>query len=499
MVVFALGQAFFLQLAAAADPFDNENCERAMVNSNARSDPFSLGLTAEKLKREQNRFCFTDSESWPQFFIDTNIVYNWAYGYQRRPAIVWGGGNYLVVWAEYLSNYHLIIDYNVYCSRVSSNGGILDTIPVPISIAPGDQLFASVAYNDIDYFVVWSDGRSGNLDIYGTRVSQDGTVLDPEGILIWTTPNDEVRPRVAWDGANYLVVWHAIQPGIPTTSIYGARISPEGDLLDDYPIFVSNDTLMQNYHPAIAWDGTNYLVVWEDSGGCYDSISIRGVRISPQGSVLDPDPIVITRLARFTSYPSVAWSGTNYLVVWKYFLETYYPNDIYGTRVAPDGQVLDSSGIPIGSVEGAAEEFPSVDWDGTNFFVTWRRTPNTSTLGARVTPQGEVLDPDGIDLGGGGGYNQKRPASASDGTTTLAVWEYQLDVDNWNICGIRVDSGGTILDSSFRVSIGSNSQTNGTVGWDGQNFLAVWQDLRVGQYSRERSVLNCPGMERAFW
>ena len=150
---------------------------------------------------------------------------------------------------------------------MSPDGDILDSIAVPISTAPDDQVFPSVISSDMGYFVVWSDNRSGDLDIYGTRVSLDGTVLDPEGILIWTTPNNEVRPSVAWDGANYLVVWQTIQPGIPTTSIYGARVTPEGDLLDDYPIFVSNDTLTANYNADIAWDGTNCLVVWEDSGG----------------------------------------------------------------------------------------------------------------------------------------------------------------------------------------------------------------------------------------
>jgi hypothetical protein len=267
MAIFALVCVFLSQRAFGADPFDVEKCEREAVSSKAKPDHFSLERTVEELKREQNRFCFSGFGGWPQFFIDTSIVYDWAYGYQRRPAIVWGGGNYLVVWEEYLSNYHLLIEYNIYCSRVSPDGEILDTMAIPVSIAPGDQLFSSVAYNDTDYFVVWSDGRSGNLDIYGTRISQDGTVLDPEGIPIWGTEYDEVRPSVAWDGANYLVVWQAIQPGIPTTSIYGVRVTPGGDLLDDYPILVSNDTLTDNYNPSIAWDGTNYLVVWEDAGG----------------------------------------------------------------------------------------------------------------------------------------------------------------------------------------------------------------------------------------
>jgi hypothetical protein len=271
MAIFALGCVFLSQMAFGTNPFDIEKCEREAISSKAGPDGFSLEQRDERLRKEENRFCSSNFESWygewPQFFVDNNVVHTWAYGYQRRPAIVWGGGNYLVVWEEYLSNYHLLIEYNVYCSRVSPDGEILDTIAIPVSIAPGDQLFSSVVYNDTGYFVVWSDGRFGNLDIYATRISQDGTVLDPEGISIWATEYDELRPSVAWDGANYLVVWEAIQPGIPTTSIYGVRVTPSGDLLDDYPLLVSNDTLTDNHNPSIAWDGTNYLVVWEDAGG----------------------------------------------------------------------------------------------------------------------------------------------------------------------------------------------------------------------------------------
>ena len=172
------------------------------------------------------------------------------------------------------------------------------------------------------------------------------------------------------------------------------------------------------------------------------------------------------------------------MLVWKYFIYTGgdWAHDIYGTRLNTEGEVLDPSGIPV-CTDVSTQEFPSVSWDGTNFFVTWRDTPNASIFGVRVTPEGEVLDPDRIDLGEGESYNQKHPASASDGITTLIVWEHQLYVDNWDICGRRVDSEGNILGSGFMVSIGSNSQTNGTVGWDGENFLVVWQDLRAGQYS----------------
>ncbi len=181
-----------------------------------------------------------------------------------RLSLVWGDGNYLVAWDQKVCTN---CETDIYLTRVGPDGVVLDTASHPVCTASGNQFFPAVAYNGSGYFAVWEDFRNGTWDIYGARVSLEGEVLDPEGKLIWTTPNQEVRADIAWDGNNYLVVWEGIQPTLPTYSIFGTLVSPQGEILDEYPIFISNDTLKANYNPAVAWDGTNYLVVWEDEGG----------------------------------------------------------------------------------------------------------------------------------------------------------------------------------------------------------------------------------------
>ena len=59
-----------------------------------------------------------------------------------------------------------------------------DELGFPISNAPSSQWGPHIAFDGTNAFVVWSDGRSGNGDIYGARVSQAGTVLDPQGIAV---------------------------------------------------------------------------------------------------------------------------------------------------------------------------------------------------------------------------------------------------------------------------------------------------------------------------
>ena len=114
------------------------------------------------------------------------------------------------------------------------------------------------------------------------------------------------RPGVAFDGTNYLVVWTDSREGGP--KVYGARVSPGGTVLDQDGFAIS---AAGGSEPAVAFDGTNYLVVWSNQA------SIIGARVDPGGTVLDPGGITISTRPNHLQYePTLAFDGTNYLVVW---------------------------------------------------------------------------------------------------------------------------------------------------------------------------------------
>ena len=97
------------------------------------------------------------------------------------------------------------------------------------------------------------------------------------------------------------------------------------------------------FRPALAFDGTNMLVVWED---VRFSDSIAGARVSPEGTVLDQEEIRISVAPNLQADPDVAFGGDNYLVAWQDERTAGY-RDIYAARVDRDGIVLEPDGIPI--------------------------------------------------------------------------------------------------------------------------------------------------------
>jgi len=126
--------------------------------------------------------------------------------------------------------------------------------------------------------------------IYGARVTPQGAVLDSTGIAISQVEGDQVCPSLDFDGANSLVVWEGHRSGSDQQDIFGARVTPRGVVLDPSGLVIAHAPLNQNL-PAITFDGTGYLVVWQDARSGSNS-DIYGTRVTPTGVVFDSGPIV---------------------------------------------------------------------------------------------------------------------------------------------------------------------------------------------------------------
>jgi hypothetical protein len=402
-----------------------------------------------------------------------------AYQWQEHPSVVFDGTNYLVVWNHSVSG-------NVYGARVSMDGTVLDTNAIAISNS--GQIYTheppSVVFGNTYYLVVWQDFRNSNWDIYGARVSQLGIVIDIDGIAISTTSEEQSFPFVSFDGTNYLVVWTDFRTG--SYDIYGARVAQTGTVIDPNGFAISTSIGAQQ-DAAVAFDGTNFLITWQDTrngSGIYD---IYGVRIDQSGTILDSADIAISLAWEDQKKPSLTWNGTQYFVVWQDERNTENDIDVYGTPIDTSGQVLDTAGICI-SLHSDNQRAPFICFDGINHLVVWHdeRNVNSDIFCARVDQVGSVLDTNGIIVSSHAVYyRQIFPAAAYDGTNYLVAWQDNRCglSDVYDIYGIRLDGTGIIVDSiSIPISTAPWNQYEPSIAYDGTNYLVVWQDYRNEDY-----------------
>src|SRR5690606_4005060 len=228
------------------------------------------------------------------------------------------------------------------------------------------------------------------------RVAADGSALDGFGfpIPIGTTSHGGYRPALASDGSDFLVVTPVVD------QLVGARVSAAGELLDLDGIAIA-DIVDSVVRASVSFGDEQYLVAWAQWAGPDDGV--RWARVKPDGTVLDPGGVPGYPLESPPTWVAVSFDGSNFLLSWMDSDHEADTSVLVAVRIAPDGTSVDDSPIPIGSIPGTYGLLgPVAGFDGTNHVLAWTHrlmiedSEHFRIEASRVTPDGTVLDPDGI-------------------------------------------------------------------------------------------------------
>lgn len=344
-----------------------------------------------------------------------------------QPAIAIGGSTLFVAFRNSkLSDSNNPAD--VFGRRfTASTLAAIDASSVLLSRAANQQFNTAVAFNGTNYLVAWQDERNGLLtSIYGARLNQAGEILDPDGIRISQAANAQKSPAIASNGSEWFVAWQDARPGNNQDDIYGTRVGADGSVKDILGIQISTGTSASGLQqtPAVASDGTDYLVAWTTSSRIY------GARVkASNGDVPDANGFPISSTT--SNVPSVAYGNQDYLVVWN------ASNNVHGARVSKNGQLLDATAVVIAE-DGVQTATPTVAFDGTNWLVAWQAN---KVRAARVSTAGAVLD-SAFDISTSGGA----PKLAWDGGQYWAAW--QSSGSNPAVHAARISPAKVVKDAS---------------------------------------------------
>lgn len=230
--------------------------------------------------------------------------------------------------------------------------------------ATGAQNDPAIASDGVGALVVWSDNRYGNFDVFASRMSADGEVLDPGGIPIAPSWADDVGPDVIWDGVDYLVIWTNL------LGLFGARVSRDGTVTS---LGALVDTPGLSYG-AVATNGNQYLVVFTTIGA--GQLTLSGQLLDrgghPTGSRLTIAP------AGSASFARIASNGDSFVVVWREGIATL------SRRVDRDGTLGERRILGSSAFSRVA-----IDYAQGQYVVAWAdKSPLVITLDNAGNPSG---------------------------------------------------------------------------------------------------------------
>lgn len=385
---------------------------------------------------------------------------------------------YLAVWQDSRGPN----DIDIFACRYSLAGEILDAYAIAVSDAAGDQTDPAVAWDGQEYLVVWSDRRSANQHICAARVRSTGEVIDRQGLSISGTAGAQAYARVASDDIGWLVVWQDASSSSP--DIRGRKVNPDGSMSSIYGIATTTNN---EETPDIAWNGTNFFVVWRD----YRNIAttdtdIYGCRVAKTGVRLAGDTLVsctsggTTGAANAQLSPRICSYGTACFVVWEDFRNSASSSDLYGSRVNSSGTVLDKGGKIVSNAANN-QEMPAVGFDGSKMLVAWRDSGDRLVKCARVDTNGSLLDANArlvsTGMAGSGGI------AVSGKANKFVVGWNSLDVTNSDVLATLVTDGGTIqTPGGATISLGIYAQQGYSAADTGSEYAIVWSQLVNGSY-----------------
>ncbi len=246
------------------------------------------------------------------------VVMNPAFG---RPEVAALGDTFLVVGRQYGYTPQVITTVG---ARVrGTDGAVLD--PTPKQLGGGYvRSVAAAALGDkwvYAFISNWSHDES-NADTAVGFVAADGTVSGTTGVYNFSTAGGNGIHEVGLAASNnvaLLVQSAEITSGVETDMI-GWIIQPNGSkgaMINFTP------WREDQYRPRVAWDGSRFVIVYQDQRNAYAVNSLEqldarsdlfGMRVNADGTILDPQGFVFSATKNSESHPNVTAANGKTLI-----------------------------------------------------------------------------------------------------------------------------------------------------------------------------------------
>jgi hypothetical protein len=297
----------------------------------------------------------------------------------------------------------------VFVSRVTPQGQVLDTLPIPISLwtiggwdlDAGNVSWVGPPSDSAGFFMIWDfpepDTMGGyRLKLMGNRLGLNGVLLDSLAIPLLTPNSEQTNYTCIRGDSLYLLLWEDARAGRSRFSTRASRIRGDRTALDPEGFHLNlTDTLYPRngfQGNAVAYNGQVFLAVWVSETPS-DYYHLWAARVREDGVVLDTVPIKLTPGSTShsgTGADALAGSdGRDFFVAFRYRDSLSTRNYFSGVRITGSGTLLDTIPIRISNTSNFPTGWGMV-FNGRDYQLVW--SYNGWVVGARVSPQGVVKD-----------------------------------------------------------------------------------------------------------
>ena len=247
-----------------------------------------------------------------QAAIDGHAV-NVSASTRGTPAVTCGMSSWLIVWPSE--------DFGVDGRRVAFDSTLL--APITIFRGPFGASDVAAAYGRDEFLVTWADG----VTIRATRVSNNGGVLDSPPIAV--APNGFfVSPRSVWTGSAFFVSW-AEKGSSPIlvvpVRVWGTRVSAEG-VVDPVALpMISSGT--RGLVASLTTSGDRMTLAWVAEHGAQTCVDVAQVNDS-HALLAPPRQFRCSSAAAGDGVPvldqaQVLWSRGELVLLWRELLPDF--------------------------------------------------------------------------------------------------------------------------------------------------------------------------------
>jgi len=364
------------------------------------------------------------SLTWAENIHSVRVADNWSLTADQDVSLGWHRQSYAR--AATNGNEHMVVFQSqggglnrVLAQRLDASGNPLDLEPVVLTtMSEGYTGISSTApeitFNGSVFLAVWTF----NGTIYGSRLLADCTLIDPVPVAILT--NSATSAAVAAVGDTFYIAYTYVYSG-NQQSIKGVRLDGSNLSVIDSPVSIGINGY--NLNPVVRSFGNRWLVVWEQQVSHDQIASTIHARFVETDGTLEADLAIST--SGDADVPDVAIAGSRALIVW----HEYTSQDGRVRAILMDQDGTFPGGQFLVSDANNRQWFATCAWDGEQFVVAWTDYRSLGGVveqlrgdiyASRVSFEGAVIDPDGIQITSGSVPEELPAAAAAGGKTLIA-------------------------------------------------------------------------------